>query len=104
MPHVRFTRRGDGMQHAVDGEVYLRALCKPCHVSLTANPCYVYPVEQRVRITAMNAFKRELRVCDDPACGQPEELCIEGSESSFHLDHVHVKNCACGLESCDPGV
>jgi len=84
------------------GEVLLQGLCHQCHRFKDGNLMYKHAHGTRlVRQMQMNAYKRSIGVCQYEKCSAEKgtELCEEGVECLFQLDHLHPKSCRCG--NCD---
>jgi len=86
-----------------DGTVWLQSLCNACHAKKSqaerctkSTPSDVSYVARREYV---NSWKRTRNngVCEAADCTHPDDKCVEGEEMTFHLDHLHIYNCCCGM-------
>lgn len=94
-------------RNTTDGVCWLQSLCHKCHTlkdrikldSITSTGS-----EAARRREYMNTTKRAMNGgrCAYPDCPEPHDLCAEGTEAFFHLDHLHPQACRCSLCSNNP--
>lgn len=89
------------------GRIILQGVCRLCHERKTrikSTPC-VHAMSSNLesRRNFVNAYKRQIGKCQDPACRTPKMLCTMGTELLFHMDHLHPVNCAIVSSGCRVG-
>jgi hypothetical protein len=75
-------------------------------VRISATSRVISPPSERVleKSRFINAYKRAIGRCQAPNCHHPEDVCAEGDESLFHMDHLHPIFCSCDACAKDPGL
>jgi len=93
--------------NTVDGILLLRGVCEPCHAQIDEagrDRSVAAKMKRGVKKRAQwcNAEKRRIRRCQFPEYKHPDDICEDGTEYLFHMDHLHPKECDCAECTAKP--